>query len=182
LVWITLFITVPGVDAFNSFSFESMKAVNSVLSAWNVFGLPGLLHWNIFHIILNLVTFFMVGITLEFFCGSGVFILCYGAGHFLANGLTAVFMWLLSQVLPIPAIASTLLTQDVGASLGIWSCAGAWSYLLRKRATVWTVFPGAVFFVGSVRGDFFQVNHITAAILGLLVARVYFGEIHDENS
>jgi membrane associated rhomboid family serine protease len=159
-----------------------MLAIDSLSGAWRVLGLPGLLHWNVFHLILNLLTFFLVGITLELSCGSGLFLLCYSVGHFLANSLTAWVIWLLIHLLPLQVFSEALSTQDVGASLGIWSCAGAWSYLLKKRGTVWSVFPGAVLLVGLIRGDFFQVNHIMAATLGLLVARLYFGKIHNEDS
>jgi hypothetical protein len=181
LLWAVMFYAVREVDATNSFSFGAMTHINSFTSAWKVWGLPGLLHWNIFHLTLNLITFLMVGITLELFCGSGVLILCYTVGHLLANSLTALTIWMFAKAFSLPVFSSTLLTEDVGASLGIWSCAGAWSYLLKRKGSVWTVFPAAVFLVGAIRGDYFQVNHITAAALGFLSARFYFGKIKNEN-
>ena len=45
----------------------------------------------------------------------------YGAGHLLANSLTAGVLWLFSKAIPFDFFTATLSTEDVGASLGIWA-------------------------------------------------------------
>jgi hypothetical protein len=180
LIWIFLFGTVKNVGGDFSFSFGAMSHVDSLQAAWRVWGLPGFLHWNIWHLSLNLITFFIVGITLEIFCGTWVLVLAYGIGHLLANSATAGIIWTLGKAVPFELFHSTLLTEDVGASLGIWGCAGAWSYILKNRGWIWTAFPAVILFTTLVSGDFFQVNHVVAAALGFFTARFYFGKIQYE--
>jgi hypothetical protein len=63
---------------------------------------------------------------------------------------------------------------DVGASLGIWSCAGAWSYFLKNRRLAWILFSITVLMIAYFEKDALQFNHIVAATLGYLGAKVYF--------
>jgi membrane associated rhomboid family serine protease len=178
--WILMFVFFRPVDSDVSFSFDAMTSIESFGDAWRVWGLPGFLHWNIWHLSLNLVTFLIVGITFEFFCGTLPMFLAFLTGTLLANTVTAGIFWILVKVPFLSIFTNTLLTEDVGASLGIFGCAGAWSYILKNKKWVWTAIPGMILVIALVTGDYFQINHVVAAFLGLVVARIYFGKIHYE--
>lgn len=161
------------------FSINAMAAIRTPQQFWNVIILPGFLHWNFAHLTINLITFAVVGITLEVFWGSSIVFLAYFTGLLFANGLTGAIIATLRQAEPFGILASTLAMRDVGASLGIFSCVGVWGYLLKNRLMAWTVFPAGILLVAILKQDYLQLNHIVAGGLGFGIAWTKFGRIRE---
>jgi membrane associated rhomboid family serine protease len=157
-----------------AFSFVNMTSIHSVQSAVQVFLVPAFLHWNIPHILFNAITLVLFGTSLEIFFGSSFFLLSYFAAVLLTNPITAILIWILSKMISTPWPLAGLSSLDVGASLGIWSCAGAWSYFLKNRRFAWIMFSLTVLSIAYVEKDALQFNHIIAASVGYLVARKCF--------
>jgi membrane associated rhomboid family serine protease len=160
-----------------AFSFSLLGDVDSFSKLLQIFLIPGFLHWNMSHIFFNSLTLVFFGVTLEMFLGSQTFLFAYFSALLFSNLITGFLLWAFAHLTGLQLFQEALGSLDVGASLGVWSCAGAWSYLLKTRRTAWILFIGAVAVVSSGKGDLLQVNHIVAAGIGYLVALGLFGKI-----
>jgi membrane associated rhomboid family serine protease len=165
--------------AHGAFSFSLLSQVDSFAKVLQIFLIPGFLHWNASHIFFNSVTLIFFGVTLEMFLGSQVFLSAYVLALLFSNIITGTILWCFAHLTGLQFFQEALTSLDVGASLGIWSCAGAWSYLLKTRRTAWILFITAVAVVASGKGDLLQTNHIVAAAIGYFVAQYSFGRIED---
>jgi membrane associated rhomboid family serine protease len=163
--------------AHGAFSFSLLGDVDSLSKLLQIFLIPGFLHWNMSHIFFNSLTLIFFGVSLEIFLGSQAFLLAYFSALLFSNLITGLLLWVFAHLTGFQLFQGALGSLDVGASLGIWSCAGAWSYLLKTRRTAWILFIGAVAVVSSGKGDLLQVNHIVAAGIGYFVAFGLFGRI-----
>jgi membrane associated rhomboid family serine protease len=156
---------------FSGFSNLSLEQVAQI------FVFPAFLHWNVTHIFFNLLTLVLFCMNLEIFLGSGILLMAYFAAVLFANPVTSLLMWIFFQATHFGFFREALNSLDVGASLGIWSCAGAWSYLLKNRMETWILFVISVICVSMLKGDLLQMNHIVAAAIGYAVAYAYFGRV-----
>jgi membrane associated rhomboid family serine protease len=160
-----------------AFSFANMIVAGSAWRELQLLIVPAFLHWNLPHILFNAITLILFGTSLEIFFGSRFFLFSYFTAVLLANPITAFLIWMLSKVILSPWPVAGLESLDVGASLGIWSCAGAWSYFLKNRRLAWTLFSITVLMIAYFERDALQFNHIVAATLGYLGAKIYFKDI-----
>jgi membrane associated rhomboid family serine protease len=157
-----------------TFSFNNMAGISTLPRAFQIFILPAFLHWNFPHLLFNAVTLILFGMSLEIFFGSRFFLFIYFSAVLLTNPITSDLIWVLSKFIAAPWPADGLGSLDVGASLGIWSCAGAWSYFLKDRSFAWILFSITVLAIAYFEKDALQFNHIVAATLGYLGATLYF--------
>jgi phosphatidylglycerol lysyltransferase len=123
------------------------------------------LHWNLLHLCLNLLVLVIFTGGLEYLAGTGIAALCYLVPMLAANPVTAALIAALHAWIPSMDPSEI----DIGASLGIFGCAGALGLLLRwGRWLVAGLCAGAILDAGFSH-LFMPLNHIVAAFLGLLL-------------
>jgi membrane associated rhomboid family serine protease len=146
-----------------SFNWEAMR--NREISA--LLG-SAFLHGGPLHLVSNLLLLvFGVG-TLEYFRGTTFTSLSYMIAMCVANPLTAM-AYLPARWLAPRVWASLLNQNDVGASLGIFSCVGSLVTILRQERWVFSVL--ALFYTtySCLTGKLLAMSHVTAVALGILM-------------
>lgn len=125
------------------------------------------LHWNLAHVCLNLLVLIAFTGGLEYLAGSGITAAAYFAPMLLSNPITAGTLAALK-----PWVTSFNPSEiDVGASLGIFGCAGALSIFLRwGRWLAIALCLGAIL-DAVISHAFLPLNHLVAIGLGWGVGR-----------
>lgn len=147
------------------------------------------LHWDLFHIGFNLVTFAIFGTLLELLAGSMLLILCFVAGILFSNLLTSSIGILILRsaraVLPllgrdsffsIPALEAYqhfVSDMDIGCSLGVFAGMGGLAWFLRHSTVFLAIWGIGVVIYSIQSGHWLELNHLTAMLLGYLIARRY---------
>jgi membrane associated rhomboid family serine protease len=128
--------------------------------------LPGLLHWDPFHIIVNLVFFSLFCAPLEYLLGTQIFLWVFAVCALVSNPITSALLMGVAQYLAPAHLASWAAERDLGASLGIFGCAGGLTAILKHGAAVRIALTiGILVFVG-LTPDALQLNHWIALLLG----------------
>lgn len=134
--------------------------------------LSGLFHWGQSHLLLNSLLLVVFGGLFEYLAGTPAMLGCFALGSVLSNPLTIVAFSPLKWL--APGVWSGLIVErDVGASLGIFSCAGALSTLLRRKAFLIGLLVGSTIGYCLAIGSFLEFNHLAGLALGLLAFSVY---------
>ncbi len=129
------------------------------------------LHSNIFHLGTNLLLLILCTGGLECFTGTRITIILYGISMILSNPLTSIFFQ------PFHIISPTEI--DVGASLGIFGCAGALS-LLFKTGTYMKALLLILTFLFTWRShQWLELNHWIALGLGLVVGSILLPFVYE---
>ncbi len=124
------------------------------------------LHWNLVHLNFNLTCLFLFTGCLEYLAGTTIMAACYGIPMLLANPMTSLFTIPLGLVSP--------LSHDVGASLGIFGCAGALSwFFLRRRWIIVGPLLAATFLSSLYSQDGLILNHLPAIFLGIITGYIF---------
>jgi membrane associated rhomboid family serine protease len=150
----------PAIESAWGFSWPALLA-----SPWHALAASPWLHWSVTHLCLNIVALVVFTGGLEYLAGTPLTLACYAVPMCLANPLTAATLALASRA--TAAIDPAQL--DVGASLGIFGCAGALSRFVRWGG--WLVgglaaaAAASAWFNGSL-----QLNHLAALGLGWAVS------------
>jgi len=150
------------------FSYE-----NFLTNKWFILFTSNFFHFNVIHLLSNMILLFIFGSILEFTSGSTLFILAYILGleadvpNFLIVPILGLFNLNLSN--------ATFTYTDVGASLGVMSVIGALVYLFRSSISlilITTIVTGLIITI-SFTSQFMGVDHIFAIVLGYLTALLY---------
>ena len=130
------------------------------------------LHWNAAHVVLNTLTLLFFCGTVEYLAGATAMLACFAAGAAFSNPLTVAILREIGGVAPRLWSAAAAET-DVGASLGIFACAGAFSQLFR-RGPWWLVglVPLVVAYCFAV-GSALSLNHLSALAIGVVAFRLW---------
>lgn len=136
--------------------------------------LSGFLHWNVGHLLINLFAMIVFCGGLEYLVGPGLTLCCYMVGLIFANALTGLLVVAPLHLIGPEKWAWAMREPDVGASLGIFVCAGAMLSLLRRGRLLGILMIAGSCILSAVTHSVIGMNHIVALALGILVARVYF--------
>jgi membrane associated rhomboid family serine protease len=105
----------PGIEQAWSYSGDLLR-----LHPLQALGLSPFLHWSLTHLNTNLVMLIFFAGGLEYLAGSGIMALCYLIPMIFSNPLTSLLFAIPQEI-------------DVGASLGIFGCAGALVWYFKRR-------------------------------------------------
>lgn len=176
-LWIVVYAALWESSARLAFTWQAIEAGSKVSLIFRSMVVPGFLHWNFGHLFLNTMFFVLVGFTAEFYLGTPIVLMAYFSGHLFSNLITGVFFHFLVKDLSLHFLTYALVDRDVGASLGVFACAGVWFYLMKFRRIFFLGFIVLVALGVTFTGEYLQANHLVAVFLGFGVARLFFGEL-----
>jgi membrane associated rhomboid family serine protease len=137
------------------------------------------LHADVFHILFNLLTVWMIGVELERLWGTVAFL-----RYYFVTGVGAALTTLLVALLPFDAVASIWRSLIVGASGAVYGLLFAYAYYYPTRPMLFFPIPipiqakyfvlilGAIAFFASLGGRASGVAHATH-LGGLLAGYLY---------
>jgi hypothetical protein len=134
--------------------------------------LSGLFHWNQSHLLLNTVLLGTFCGLFEYLAGTAAMLSCFALGSVLSNPLTIAAFFPLKWLAP-GLWEHVLAERDVGASLGIFSCAGAFATLLRKKGFLIGFLVAVTIAYCAATQSLLEFNHLAGLALGLLAFSVY---------
>ena len=152
----------PALEQAWGFSWRTLVA-----SPVHALALSPFLHWDPIHLCLNLVALIVFTGGLEYLAGSPLTLACYLAAALAANPMTAGLLELLRTVIPSINPAEI----DVGASLGIFGCAGALAHFLRWGGGMIIVLSAGAIASAALIHGFLPLNHLFALAIGWGLAR-----------
>jgi hypothetical protein len=119
---------------------------------------------------MNLLTLAIFCGGLEYMAGASFVLYCYFVPAFFANPFTAAIFYFPLRALHPQWWESFRQIEDVGASLGIFGCAGALSCFFRRAPLLLAGMASGTFAYSVLSGDALSLNHVVAAIMGLGLA------------
>jgi hypothetical protein len=125
---------------------------------------PPFLHWNWAHLASNTFLALVFCGLLEYLGGSLLVACAFGAGA-AAGNTAASLVYLFNP--------SGMTELDVGASLGVLSCAGALTVLLRRGAWLFGALVAAAGASAAWTHSTLGLNHVVAVGVGWCVARLF---------
>ena len=149
----------PHIEKEWAYSFGAFLAdpIHSLL-------LSPFLHWNLIHINFNILTLAIFSGGLEYYIGSRVTAICYLVPMILSNPVTSLIFNFFGH--------TNLFNIDIGASLGVFGCIGAFGFLIRYTA----VFLGPLLATIAIQSigthDWVNMDHFTAIIFGLILGKL----------
>ena len=130
---------------FFAFSCDSQLRLQSDIALGYAFSIPAIesgnfkglifspfLHWGLRHLVMNLLTLTLFAGGLRYLAGTSFVALAYFIPAFFANLVTTVIFFLPMRWIYPPWWEVFRANSDVGASLGIFGCAGALTVFFRK--------------------------------------------------
>jgi membrane associated rhomboid family serine protease len=150
--WLNRFaFTVPGLLSFD---------VSSLL-------ISPFLHWDRSHLLFNTISLFLLCGTVEYVAGSVAMLICFLFGAFFGNPLTVASLNATGWLVPrIWTLASS--ERDVGTSLGIFACGGAFPYLFKHGRWITIALLGFCVIYSVATHSLLALNHIAALALGFV--------------
>ncbi len=147
----------------HGFSLESIKLLV----------IPSVLHWDLSHLFTNLIFLSVFVGLLELLAGTEVVGIAFLSGVILSNPLTSAL------IIPIVGLFSneTLIhfkqSQDVGSSLGIFSCMGVLAYFFRHTKAALSILVLGVLAVAYLQQDLLALNHLIAIAIGFMFIQYF---------
>lgn len=135
--------------------------------------IPSLLHWNLGHLSTNIAFLVLFVTTLELLAGSAIVSVGYFFGVILSNPLTTIAMAPILYLFSPQAMMDFTQILDVGSSLGIFACIGILGYLVKYSKTFIALVSTGVLIVAYFQQDLLSLNHLTAIVIGLALARYF---------
>lgn len=126
------------------------------------------LHENLPHLFTNLALMLGGMLFLELLVGTSLSFVTFLLGATLANPLTLGALKLVLKE------SSWLSMTDVGASLGIFSCLGAFCFLLKGRTGLALLLNLLILISCLIGGNWMSLNHCFAFWIGFGFHRLYF--------
>lgn len=124
------------------------------------------LHWNLLHLGSNLLLMIVFTGGLEYLTGTTITLTTYAIVSWVANPLTSL------ALLFVPH--ANFMAIDVGASLGIFGCAGAVSTLLKRKWTLLLFLSSAIVIDAIVHSTLLTFNHCVALVIGFVIGTILF--------
>ncbi len=152
------------------YSWNHMFHAHSALNSLATLVLPGLLHWNLFHLSFNLVLLFTLVAFCEVIIGSTVTCIAFLAGSMFSNVLTSLAMFPMLKLFWPAALPAFLNEVDIGCSLGIFSCIGATAYMTKYRGILASAVIVSALLGCITTGVALEINHVTAFAIGFFIA------------
>jgi hypothetical protein len=152
------------------YSWQHFFHANRLIDSFLAMVLPGVLHWNLFHLGFNLLMMVIsVGFT-EILAGSTIAMTAYLAGSIFSNVLTSLLLGS-AFFLFKPGYLPTFLSEvDIGCSLGIFACVGVVTHFTRFPRVIATLVVVASIIGTMVTGVTLELNHIIAMLIGFEIA------------
>lgn len=146
------------------------------LSSWMNVILASFLHWNPLHLTINLVSLVSLVGFLECIAGTRFVLVTYFVGVLLSNPLTSFILYPVINLFFHGSMTQFLSENDVGSSLGIFSCLGALLYLSRFTWRILIVLCLGIVIYSHFIGSWLSLNHIVSLFIGCAIGRIYVGK------
>lgn len=174
LIWILAFFCFkPETVKQMAFSWQAWLSSASINTNLSLVFFPGFLHWDGAHLITNLICLLVLVLPFEVFLGSPFTLLLLTVGHFFSNLLTGLSFDAFHGLLNADFAQSIFNSQDVGASLSIFSVGGGLTQVLKRSFKILAAVTLGVLLVAVGTHDLLQINHIMALFLGALTTRFF---------
>ena len=156
-----------------SYSFENFINGSSPTRGFIDVIIASFLHWDIVHLATNFSMILLFMSFLEVVCGSGITFTAYLSGILLTNPLTSLLMAPWFYFFSPDRLEPFLHEPDIGCSLGVFSCIGALSLLVKKRTLLLGFFAAVTLVYNLVIHSQLGYNHLVALAIGYLIGKRY---------
>jgi len=133
------------------------------------------LHLNPWHLGANLILLFTFTGLLEIMGGSLFAFISYSASMLLTNPLTVITLWLPLHWIEPNWAKHLVADTDVGASLGIYGCAGSLLLMLKHRKRTLALLVLSAIVIAIATHTPLALNHGIAVVIGLVIGIWYLG-------
>ncbi len=160
----------PIVKEFFGYSWEHFSGTGLEFQNLRTLLLSSFLHFDLTHLVFNLLLLvFLVGF-LELIAGSVLVVTCYFFGVMLSNPMTSVAVAAFLHVVRLDPGAQFFQKIDVGCSLGVFSCLGAFCHFMKRSGLLIFLLLFGIVIYAALVSDLMALNHLVAVGIGLLVA------------
>ena len=156
------------------YSWDQMVGPSGFFNKILLFVMPAVLHSHFSQFLFNSVVMFLFVGLIEVVIGTSLMTTFYVVGSLLSNVLTTALIapWLM--VFNRSGLEYFLYSPDVGCSLGVLSCVGAFAYLTKYRKATFVLVALTSLIGVFFSGELMFMNHAVAAIVGYILAQVLF--------
>ncbi len=156
------------------YSWSQLTGPSSLLNKVLLFIMPAVLHSHPTQFMFNTATMFVFVGMIEVVMGTTNMTTFYLVGAVVSNILATALIAPLLFLLNREALDYFLYSPDVGCSLGVLSCAGAYIYISKYRRLFSTVIVLTTIAGAIATGEVMFFNHLVAAMVGFGLASVVF--------
>ena len=135
--------------------------------------LHSFLHWNLFHLVFNMVILVALVGYLEVIAGSTLVLVTYLAGILLSNPLTSLILETLIRWIHPSLLHQFNHENDVGCSLGVFAGIAALAHFMDHPEFLLGGFAIGTVIVSLANSSILGLNHLVALAIGYGIGKYY---------